>query len=148
MYENPWYFNDKPFETEDIEKFQGFVYLIINQLNDKKYIGRKYFYNVRKKKNKRNRVRTESNWKEYYGSSETLLADIEEHGKNNFKRYILSLHTTRGDTNYEEVKQQFLQNVLETDGWYNSNINAKWQKKPIHIVEGRKYSEILTNKNL
>ena len=46
MYENPWYFNNKPFETEDIEKFQGFVYLIVNQLNDKKYIGRKYFYNI------------------------------------------------------------------------------------------------------
>ena len=30
MYENPWYFNNKPFESEDIEKFQGFVYLIIN----------------------------------------------------------------------------------------------------------------------
>ena len=99
MYENPWYFNNKPFESEDIEKFQGFVYLIINQLNDKKYIGRKYFYNVRKKKNKSRRVRTESNWKEYYGSSETLLADIEEHGQDNFKRYILSLHSTRGDNN-------------------------------------------------
>ena len=22
MYENPWYFNNKPFETDDIEKFQ------------------------------------------------------------------------------------------------------------------------------
>ena len=60
MYENPWYFNDKPFETEDIEKFQGFVYLIINQLNDKKYIGRKYFYNVRKVPKKRNKKTSRS----------------------------------------------------------------------------------------
>ena len=77
-----------------------------------------------------------------------LLEDVEKHGKSNFKRYIISLHTTRGDTNYEEVKQQFLQNVLESPDWYNNNINAKWQRKPTHIVEGRRYSETLTNKNL
>ncbi len=27
-YENPWTFNDKPFTSEDIKSYVGFVYLI------------------------------------------------------------------------------------------------------------------------
>ena len=137
-YDNPWIFNDKPFETENIEKFEGFVYLITNKINNKKYIGRKYFYNIRKVKGKKKRVRTESDWKEYYGSSKNLLTDIEGCDIMDFTRVILSLHVTRGDCNYEEVKQQFLNNVLEEDGWYNETI-GNYRRKPKHIVENRQY---------
>ena len=57
------------------------------------------------------------------------------------ERVILSLHTTKGDVNYEEVKQQFLANVLEDTKYYNDNINGKWYRKAEHIVEGRNYNE-------
>ena len=42
-YENPWTFNNKPFTSEDIKSYVGFVYLITELDTDKKYIGRKYF---------------------------------------------------------------------------------------------------------
>lgn len=138
-YENPWTFRGEVFDSEHIEKFEGFVYLIRNRINGMRYIGRKYFYSRRKPRGKTRRVKKESDWKAYYGSSKNLLTDVEKYGIMNFERVILSLHVTQGDCNFEEVKQQFLQNVLEEDGWYNDNINGKWQRKPKHIVEGRCY---------
>lgn len=136
-YDNPWIFDGNPFDSSDVGKFVGFVYLIVNELTKKKYIGRKYFHQIRKVKGKSRRQRSDSDWKTYYGSSADLLKDVEEYGKENFSRHILSLHTTRGDCNYEEVKQQFLSNVLEEEGWYNENINGKWHRKPTHITEAR-----------
>jgi len=136
-YDNPWLFNNEVFNDSDIGKFVGFVYLIVNNITSKKYIGRKYFHQVRKVKGKSRRQRSDSDWKKYYGSSKGLLDDVESLGKENFTRIILSLHTTRGDCNYEEVKQQFNQNVLEEEGWYNENINGKWHRKPTHIAEAR-----------
>ena len=141
-YDNPWRFDGEVFETEDIGKFVGFVYIIVNLIDGRKYIGRKYFYNIRKVKGKKRRQKSESNWKEYYGSSEELLTDVDKLGTINFERHILSLHTTRGDCNYEEVKQQFLNNVLEEDGWYNGNISGKYHRKPKHISESRRLSQI------
>jgi len=141
-YENPWIFDEVIFDSEDINKYVGFVYCIVNLIDGRKYIGRKYFHSIRKVKGKSRRQKKESDWKDYYGSSKELLTDVEKHGIINFKRIMLSLHTTRGDVNYEEVKQQFLNNVLESDKYYNDNINGKWMRKPQHIVEGRKISSI------
>jgi len=140
-YENPWTFNGKPFNSEDIQKYVGFVYVITRKDDGRRYIGRKYFYSLRKTPGKTRRIRKESDWKSYYGSSRDLLADVEATEKNNFERVILSLHTTKGDVNYEEVKQQFLANVLEDTKYYNDNINGKWYRKAEHIVEGRNYNE-------
>ena len=140
-YENPWTFNGKPFNSEDIQKYVGFVYVITRKDDGRRYVGRKYFYTLRKEKGKTKRVRRESDWKNYYGSSRDLLADVQATEKNNFERVILSLHTTKGDVNYEEVKQQFLANVLEDTKYYNDNINGKWYRKAEHIVEGRNYNE-------
>lgn len=140
-YENPWTFNGKPFNSEDIQKYVGFVYVITRKDDGRRYIGRKYFYSLRKAPGKTKRIRKESDWKSYYGSSRDLLADVEATEKNNFERVILSLHTTKGDVNYEEVKQQFLANVLEDTKYYNDNINGKWYRKAEHIVEGRNYNE-------
>lgn len=140
-YTNPWTFNDKEFDTEDIKDFVGFVYIIECLIDGRKYIGRKYFHNVRKVKGKTRRVRSESDWKKYYGSSKELQDLVSKHGKENFRRIILSLHTTTGDCNYQEVKLQFQLNVLERDDYINDNINGKWHRKPSHILEGRLLNE-------
>ena len=88
-YENPWLFNNKPFNTEDIGKFVGFVYVILSRSNGRAYIGRKYFFSHRKKKGATRRSKTESNWKVYYGSNQVLLDEIKEI-KINAKRSNLS----------------------------------------------------------
>jgi hypothetical protein len=137
-YDNPWTFEGTVFVDDHIGDYYGFVYMITNLTNLKKYIGRKYFYQVRKPPGKKRRVTKPSNWKVYYGSNEVLKNDIEKIGKEHFKRQILSLHKTKGDVNYTEVKEQFLHNVLEQDDYYNENINGKWHKPPDHIIEARR----------
>ena len=138
MYDNPWTFEGSVFTEEHIGENFGFVYMITNLNTMRKYIGRKYFYTIRKQKGKSRRVRKMSDWMDYYGSSDELNEDIQHSEKKFFKRQIISLHKTKGDVNYNEVKEQFLNNVLEDSTFYNSNINGKWHTPPDHIIQARK----------
>ena len=106
-YENPWSYNNKPFSSADIGEYFGFVYLITNNSNGRRYIGRKYFFSFRTPKGKKRKVKSESDWKKYYGSCPELKEDIDKFGRENFNRTILSLHKTKGKTNFEETRQLF-----------------------------------------
>ena len=134
-YENPWIYEGRPFTSDDIGDYYGFVYRITNTINEKSYIGRKYFVQKRKPKGGKRRVTSESDWKRYYGSSEDLKQDIRRGGKDSFRREILSLHKTLGKVNYEETKQLFIHNVLMealddgTPKYYNSNILGRYMRK-------------------
>ena len=135
-YENPWIFNGHPFLSEDINDSFGFVYCITNLLNGRKYIGRKYFHQLRKPRGGGRRVKSESNWKKYYGSSDELTGERRGVANNSFfKREILSVHSSKGKTNYEETRQLFLHNVLSerlddgTPAYYNSNILGRYYRK-------------------
>ena len=134
-YENPWMYEGKPFTSDDIGDYYGFVYRITNTNNRKSYIGRKYFVQKRKPKGGKRKVTSESDWKRYYGSSDELKRDIKTLGRDSFKREILSLHTTLGKVNYEETKQLFLHNVLMESldngepAYYNSNILGRYMRK-------------------
>ena len=134
-YENPWIFDGTPFLSEDINGMHGFVYCITNTLNGKRYIGRKYFYQLRKPRGGGRRVKSESDWKKYYGSSAELTEDRKQFGNLVFKRDILSLHKSKGLVNFEETRQLFLNNVLTeamedgTPAFYNSNILGRYMRK-------------------
>ena len=131
-YENPWLYNDKVFESEDIKDYYGFCYLLTDLENGKQYIGRKYFYSIRKKKGIRKKVRSESDWKSYYSSSKKVKQIVLESGHNRFKREILSLYIKKGQVNYNETKLLFQHNVLEAvdeNGerlYYNDNIMNRY----------------------
>ena len=134
VYENAWLYEGKPFTSDDIGNFFGFVYRITNLQTGKKYIGRKYFYQFRKPRGKSRKVKSESDWKKYYGSSKELDQDRKHIGNSSFRREIISLHTTKGWVNYEETRQLFLNNVLseQLNGeskFYNSNILGRYMKK-------------------
>ncbi len=135
VYENPWLYEGKPFTSDDIGEFFGFVYRITNLQSGRKYIGRKYFWSKRKPRGGKRRVTSESDWKRYYGSSDELKADRKLLGNDLFKREIISLHTTLGKVNYEETRQLFLHNVLtetldgKTPLYYNSNILGRYMRK-------------------
>lgn len=141
-----WLYEGEPFT--DSKDYEGFVYLITNKINGKMYVGKKFFKHKRTRKplkgKKRKRIDfVESDWKSYYGSSALIKEAIEEHGKDNFERLILSLHKSRAATNYEETREQFARDVLYTldsDGervYYNDNINGRF-----YIVE-----DIMEEKN-
>ena len=131
-YENPWLYNDKVFESEDIKDYYGFCYLLTDLENGKQYIGRKYFYSIRKKKGIRKKVRSESDWKSYYSSSKKVKQIVLESDHNRFKREILSLYLKKGQVNYNETKLLFQHNVLEARDengeklYYNDNIMNRY----------------------
>tara|TARA_R100001510_G_scaffold56240_1_gene61417 strand:- start:252 stop:764 length:513 start_codon:yes stop_codon:yes gene_type:complete len=133
-YDNPWYYKGTTFTSDDIGDFFGFVYRITNTTTGKEYIGRKYFYQFRKPRGKSRKVKSESDWKKYYGSSQELNQDRKSLGNSVFRREIISLHATKGWVNYEETRQLFLNNVLseQLNGeakYYNSNILGRYMKK-------------------
>jgi hypothetical protein len=141
-YDNPWIYEKKIFDSDQIQDYYGFVYLIRNTLNHRSYIGRKYFWQFRTPKGKSRKVKSESDWKNYYGSCPELKEDIVKFGKQNFSRNILSLHKTKGKTNYEETRQLFLQGVLseslddQTPAYYNGNILGRYYRKDYYEKNG------------
>ena len=134
-YENPWLYQGKVFETEDIQENFGFVYLINCEETQRKYLGRKYFWSYRTPPGKKRKVKQESDWKKYYGSCPELKEDIKKYGKEFFSREIISLHKTKGQCNYEETRQLFMNNVLiealdnGTPAYYNSNVLGRYYRK-------------------
>ena len=139
-HQSPWIYRGTPFDGSLIGDNYGFVYKITCSTTNRSYIGRKYFWQKRKPRNtnsttKRRRVTSESNWRNYFGSSDELKADVAKYGRDAFTREILSLHETPGRVNYEETRQLFLHDVLTeslTDGtpaFYNSNILGRYYRK-------------------
>jgi hypothetical protein len=112
------------------EGCEAFVYLITNLTNGMMYVGKKLAkFKVTKpplkgKKNKR-RSTKESDWRDYWGSSDRLNADVEELGVENFTREILHICPSRGIASYLEAREQFERRVLETDDYYNGIINVR-----------------------
>jgi len=112
------------------EGCEAFVYLITNTVSGMLYVGKKLAKfkttkpPLKGKKNKR-RGTKESDWKEYFGSSDRLNADVEELGKDSFKREIIHMCPTRGIASYLEAREQFERRVLETDDYYNGIINVR-----------------------
>ena len=130
-----WYYQDTPVETLP-EECVGFVYLITNNLSRRKYIGKKLAkfsktsVKVVKQKNgikKKKRIRTkiDSDWREYYGSSIELAADILKLGTENFSREILYYCASKAACSYIEAREQFNRKVLESDDYYNGQISVR-----------------------
>jgi hypothetical protein len=129
-YDNPWIYNSKPFTSDDIGDSIGFVYIITDTTNGKKYVGKKLFVSKRKlpplKGQKRRRTKvSESDWKTYYGSSEEVKLLVEQNGIDKYKREILHLCNNKGVMSYLEAKEQFDRGVLLSDEYYNGIINCK-----------------------
>jgi len=114
----------------------GYVYIITNLTNNKKYIGKKLAkfakttYKTIKlkngtKKKKKIRSKVDSDWKEYWGSSPNLQADINTLGKENFTREILHYCKSKAETSYVEAREQFDRKVLESNEYYNGQISVR-----------------------
>ena len=128
-----WTYNDVIFEDTP-EEYQGFVYQLTEIHTNKKYIGKKNFWKpkvlpINKTRKRRVRTRVESNWKDYYGSSNEVCQLVEQHGKERFKREILKLCKTKGEMSYYEAKLQFDHNVLFSDDYYNNFIGCRIHAK-------------------
>lgn len=122
--------------TDLPEDCVGFVYLITNKSNHRMYVGKKLAkfskttYKVVKQKNgvkkkKRIRSKIDSDWRDYYGSSDELNKDVELFGKDNFTREILHYCNSKAVCSYLEAKEQFDRKVLESKDYYNGQISVR-----------------------
>ena len=129
-----WLYEGKEFVLEG--DWYGFVYLIENLVTGKKYIGRKYLTKAGYKtvKGKRKKIRVESDWDDYYGSSPALKADIDYFGKDSFKRTILRLCKSRGECNYFETKYIFDNDAILDPNYYNNWVSCKIQASHVKTL--------------
>lgn len=108
-----WIYPLGDFEPDD---WFGFIYRIVDNTNNKEYIGKKQFHRhlKQKVKNRKNRkhVKKPSDWKKYKSSSEHLKKAIEEKGIENFSFTIESLHENKSSLHYEEIRKQISEDVL------------------------------------
>jgi hypothetical protein len=122
--------------TELPEDCIGFVYMITNLTNNRKYVGKKLAKFSRtttrtvklkngNKKKKKIRSKVDSDWMEYYGSSIELNKDVESLGKDNFTREILFFCKSKAECSYIEAREQFSRKVLESEEYYNNNIMCR-----------------------
>ena len=114
----------------------GFVYLITNKVTSRKYIGKKLAKFAKTnyktvtlkngtKKKKKVRSKVDSDWLEYYGSSEDLNKDVTLLGKEAFSREILFYCKSKAECSYVEAREQFGRKVLESDDYYNGQISVR-----------------------
>jgi hypothetical protein len=130
-----WYYENKEVTCLP-EDCVGFVYIITNITNNKKYIGKKLAkfskttYKTVKlkngnKKKKKIRSKIDSDWQEYYGSSPNLTEDLNKIGKDKFQREILYYCKSKSECSYIEAREQFRHQVLESDDYYNGHIQVR-----------------------
>ena len=112
------------------EECIGFIYRITNNINNRKYIGKKLLKFKTSKKPLKGRVNKrrgtkESDWRTYTGSCNQLNEDVAKQGKQDFKFEILSWCKSKSDLSYEEMKQIILANALYGADYYNEYVGGR-----------------------
>ena len=108
----------------------GFLYLITNTANNRKYVGIKQF------SFKRGKRRVPSGWQDYTGSSKWLNDDISKLGINKFNFIILGTYKDKPSLKYAEAKFIIENDCLYSRDWYNQFIGLKLK------VSKEKFSQI------
>ena len=145
-----WLFNGE--EITGLEQVPdnsiGFVYKITDLVTGKIYIGKKIFFSNRKKKLTKKeiaelpvskgrkptskRVIAETDWKDYFGSSKTLLAELKTRSKLEFRREIIIFCYNKKQLTYWELHHQCVNEVIiYPDKSYNDTILGKFFHKDL-----------------
>lgn len=126
----------------------GFVYSITQISTGKVYFGKKKLWfkktslktitvkstGIKKKKKIRSLV--DSDWKTYYGSSNSLKIEIEKCGYDDFEREILCFCKTETELSYHEARVQFVNDVLlYPDKFFNDWIMVRVRRD--HLLKSK-----------
>jgi hypothetical protein len=128
-----WKYNNQEF-TETPKGMEGFVYLITNLTNDKKYIGKKHFWTRQKDRKTGRRKTKESDWINYWGSCDELKEDVKELGKDKFSREILYLCPHKKSMSFYETMEQFKRDVILREDYYNTNVEGKFFSSEVERI--------------
>lgn len=120
-----WKYNDEDF-TNVPKGMEGFVYIITNLTNNKKYIGKKHFWTRQKDRKTGRRKTLESDWKNYLSSCDLLKQDIKNLGEDKFLREILHICPHKKSMSYYETMEQFKRDVIFREDYYNTNVEGKF----------------------
>lgn len=138
-----WLYEYVPLQDDFTTNDYGFIYKITNLETNKFYIGKKSFVHNKKKKltkkelaeqtgpGRRSTIKIEqvdSGWRNYWGSSKELLADVKLLGEDQFEKEILRFCSTKKQLTYYEIHYQIQYAVLFTNS-YNDNILGKFFRK-------------------
>lgn len=133
-----WLWNGKPIDKIP-SKHKSFVYLITNKLTGKRYIGFKVSVSKARKTVKRKRVsvEVESDWKDYWSSSDTLNEDVKKFGCGNFIREIICLTVNKAIGKYIEAHLHFTRQVLTTNSahYYNGIVNLRCNQQTLKQID-------------
>ena len=125
------------------------VYKITNLQSNKFYVGKKAFFHNKKKKLTKKELaeqtgpgrksttkveQVDSGWRNYWGSSKELLADVKSLGEDKFEKEILKFCSTKKQLTYYEIHYQIQYAVLFADS-YNDNILGKFYRKDFVTAE-------------
>lgn len=94
-----------------MENKYGFVYMTVNKIDGKKYIG-KCIYSRK------------NNWESYLGSGLYLKRAIEKYGRDNFERIILAEALTADELNELEERIIVEHNAVESPDYYNLKLTS------------------------
>ena len=138
------------------EDTYGFIYETTHRPTGQKYLGKKVlFFERNKRLGKRalealreerkakgiggriplkQKVVTESDWKDYYGSHKEILKLVKENDPNSFERKILEYVPNKKLLTYYECKYLFINEVLENRNTYiNDNVLGKFFRKDFNL---------------
>ena len=136
----------------------GFIYEVIHKPSGRKYLGKKVLYFERNKRLSqkainqlreerkakgiggrvplKQKVVTESDWKEYYGSHKDILKYVKESEdlRGDFEKRILAFVPNKKLLTYYECKYLFINEVLENrDNYINDNVLGKFYRKDFDL---------------
>jgi len=152
MEVKPWVFKGSHFTVlPNAEEYYAFVYEIRNVETGKKYIGKKLLWFKSKKKvllkngkKKAKKILVESDWRDYFGSSQEFLKEVESTGKDKYVREILHLCKTKAEASYLEAHEQFKHNVLLDDNFANGWIMVRVRKEHLKKVRENILASVLS----
>lgn len=124
-----WFYREVEFTEEMVGDSVGFVYIITNLENNKKYLGKKLFTKskIYQKNKKKKKKRVTSDWMKYYGSNKELQIDVSTSidPLKQFRRDIVMLCNSKSELSYYETKFIFLYDCLLLEEWYNSWVSCR-----------------------